>query len=84
MDTDLTYATDKNKLYNVMGMARWGVRTPTGILFESMDLAGGEFLAFETQIEYPILFDVAAAGRYPTSAEWTSWNSSVYKHPAYK
>jgi hypothetical protein len=75
------YATDRNKLYNVMGIARWGISDPTGLIsFESLDLAGGDHIAFTSKVEYPILFDVSKMNRYPSAKEWAKWNSSVFKH----
>jgi hypothetical protein len=69
------YTGDKNKLYNVMGLARYGVKLWDGtILLEAVVKwgAGFEPLIIEDKW-YPVLFDVEKEGRYPSPEEWAGW-----------
>ncbi len=71
----LSVKIDKNKLYNVMGIARWGVEIGSSkVLLESLYKPSGEFIPLEVESGwYPVLFDVEKEGRYPTKEEWNCW-----------
>jgi hypothetical protein len=77
MDTSVIDPKDTTKLYNFKGIPRYGRKNAFGITtFEQMDLAGGTYLEVETDIDYPILFDVQLEGRYPSGDEWAAWNGN--------
>lgn len=69
------YTNDKNKLYKINNLLRWGVDTPEGIYLEETIKHGAVFLGYLTQVQLTPIFVVADHNRYPTKEEFSKFSS---------
>lgn len=61
---------DKEKLYNVLGIPRWGTPNPDGgVDFSSCHYNGTDYMAYTGHGDYEVLWDTATQGN-PTMAEF--------------
>lgn len=66
-----------SKLYDVMGIARWGVECDEGVDFEECHRNGTTYMAYTGYGSYDVLWDTEKEGRYPSVDEFEAIEASI-------
>jgi hypothetical protein len=68
------YKDDKNQLFLVFNILRWGIVNNGITTFEEVKYNGSTFLKYSTDVYHSPLFIVAEHNRYPTSDEYVKFS----------